>query len=157
MLEVQPKDSRGYFMLPQAPEDAGYYVYGTPDQGGGQYAHPDMLTTLFSIERQWQTIDYRKFGIGNISLSGGGRFKPHGSHKNGLQVDIRPLRKDGAHVPVNYFQAGYDKEATARLIGLFRAHPAVMTVYFNDLSIPGVLPMVNHDNHFHVAIRAGTS
>jgi len=144
-------------MLPQAPEDAGYYVYGTPDQGGGQYAHPDMLTTLFSIERQWQTIDYRKFGIGNISLSGGGRFKPHGSHKNGLQVDIRPLRKDGAHVPVNYFQAGYDKEATARLIGLFRAHPAVMTVYFNDLSIPGVLPMVNHDNHFHVAIRAGTS
>lgn len=24
MLEVQPKDSRGYFMLPQAPEDAGY-------------------------------------------------------------------------------------------------------------------------------------
>ena len=30
MLEVQPKDSRGYFMLPQAPEGAGYYVYGTP-------------------------------------------------------------------------------------------------------------------------------
>ena len=157
MLEVQPKDSRGYFMLPQAPEEAGYYVYGTPDQGGGQYAHPEMLTILFSIERQWQAIDHRKFGIGNISLSGGGRFKPHGSHKNGLQVDIRPLRKDGAHVPVNYFQAGYDKEATARLIGLFRAHPAVITVYFNDLSIPGVLPMVNHDNHFHVAIRAGTS
>lgn len=156
MLEVQPKDSRGYFMLPQAPEDAGYYVYGTPVQGSGQYAHPEMLTILLFIERQWQALDRRKFGIGNISLAGGGRFKPHDSHKDGLQVDVRPLRKDGARVAVNYFQAGYDKEATARLIGLFRSHPAVKKVYFNDLSIPGVLPLVNHDNHFHVAIRAGT-
>ena len=30
MLEVQAKDVRGYFILPQAPEEAGYYVYGTP-------------------------------------------------------------------------------------------------------------------------------
>ncbi|MFA6069178.1 MAG: hypothetical protein WC810_11410 [Janthinobacterium sp.] len=28
MLEVQPRDKRGFFILPQAPEDAGYYVYG---------------------------------------------------------------------------------------------------------------------------------
>ncbi|MFC5551870.1 hypothetical protein [Massilia aerilata] len=157
MLEVQPKDSRGYFMLPQAPEDVGYYVYGTPEQGAGQYAHPALMTVLFFVERAWQAIDRRKFGIGNISLSGGGKFKPHDTHKDGLQVDVRPLRKDGAHVRVDYFQAGYDKEATARLIGLFRAHPAVMKVNFNDLSIPGVLPLKDHDNHFHVAIRASVT
>jgi len=154
MLEVQPKDSRGYFMLPQAPEDAGYYVYGTPEQGAGQYAHPTLMTVIFFIEREWQAMDRRKFGIGNISLSGGGKFKPHGTHMDGLQVDIRPLRKDGARVPVSYFQAGYDKEATALLIGFFRAHPAVIKVHFNDLSIPGVIPLKDHDNHFHVAIRA---
>jgi murein endopeptidase len=89
-------------------------------------------------------------------LPGGGKFKPHASHKNGLQVDIRPLRKDGACVAVNYFQAGYDREATERLIGLFQSHPAVIKVYFNDLSIPGVLPLKNHDNHFHVEVRAST-
>ena len=44
MLEVQPKDSRGYFVLPQAPEDAGYYVYGTPGGGAAQYANPRMMT-----------------------------------------------------------------------------------------------------------------
>lgn len=157
MLEVQPKDSRGYFMLPQAPEDAGYYVYGTPDQGGGQYAHPVMMTLLFVIEREWQAIDHRKFGVGNISLPGGGKFKPHDSHKDGLQVDVRPLRKDGDHVPVKYFQAGYDRSATEQLIGLFQAHPAVIKVYFNDLSILGVLPLKDHDNHFHVALWAGTT
>lgn len=47
-------------------------------------------------------------------------------------------------------------EGTARLIGLFQSHPAVMKVYFNDLTIPGVLPLKHHDNHFHVAVRAGT-
>jgi penicillin-insensitive murein DD-endopeptidase len=156
MLEVQPKDSRGYFMLPQAPEDAGYYVYGTPDHGGGQYAHPAMMMLLLFVEREWQAGDRRKFGIGNISLPGGGKFKPHASHKDGLQVDVRPLRKDGACAPVNYFQAGYDRDATERLIGLFQSHPMVMKVYFNDPSIPGVLPLMNHDNHFHVALRAST-
>jgi murein endopeptidase len=155
MLEVQSKDSRGYFMLPQAPEDAGYYVYGTPDRGGGQYARPAMMTLLLFVEREWQITDHRKFGVGNISLPGGGKFKPHDSHMDGLQVDVRPLRSDGARVPVNYFQAGYDRDATARLIGLFQSHPAVMKVYFNDLSIPGVLPLKHHDNHFHVAVRAG--
>lgn len=154
MLGLQPKDSRGYFMLPQAPEEAGYYVYGSPEQGAGQYAHPGTLTVLFFVEQEWQAIDRRKFGVGNISLAGGGEFKPHHSHMDGLQVDVRPLRKDGAHVPVKYFQAGYDKVATTRLIGLFQSHPAVIKVYFNDLSIPGVRPLNGHDNHFHVEIRA---
>lgn len=27
MPEVAPQDSRGLFMLPQAPEGAGYYTY----------------------------------------------------------------------------------------------------------------------------------
>lgn len=155
MLKVQPKDSRGYFLLPQAPEGAGYYVYGTPENGAGQYAHPAMMTVLLFVEREWQSGDDRKFGIGNISLAGGGVFDPHESHQDGLQVDVRPLRFDGSHVPVKYFQCGYDQAATMRLVGLFQAHPFVKKVYFNDLKIPGVTPLVNHDNHFHVELRAG--
>jgi hypothetical protein len=58
VLEVQHKDSRGYFMLPQAPEDAGYYVYGTPELGGGQNAHSLMMTVLLFSEREWQAADH---------------------------------------------------------------------------------------------------
>jgi hypothetical protein len=36
---MQPKDIRNFFMLPQAPEDAGYYVYGTPGNGAAG-THP---------------------------------------------------------------------------------------------------------------------
>ena len=88
-MGIQPKDSRAYFMLPQAPADCGYYVYGTPTGGAGQYAHPDMLSLLFFVERAWQAQDVRKFGIGNISKAGGPLFKPHSTHRNGLQVESK--------------------------------------------------------------------
>jgi hypothetical protein len=70
MLEVQPKDSRDYFMLPQAPQDAGYYVYGRldgmPSHGAYQYAHPSMMTAILRVEGEWLAIDKRKFGVGGI-------------------------------------------------------------------------------------------
>jgi len=156
VLEIQPKDKRNYFMLPQAPEGASYYVYGTPQNGGGQYAHPTMMTMLLFVERQWAAMDSRKFGIGNISLAGGDHYAPHRSHKKGLEVDVRPLRKDGKRTAV-YWQwtDQYDQAATAALIALFRAYPGVGKVYFNDPELRHLaLPLLNHDNHFHVELKA---
>lgn len=98
-VPIQPKESRGYYMLPQAPEDAGYYVYGTlhnvPGTGQlAQYAHPNLLTVIFQIERQWRAICDRKFGIGNISIDGGLAYDNHKSHQKGIEMDCRPVRKD---------------------------------------------------------------
>lgn len=153
MLEVQAKDSRGYFMLPQAPEGAGYYVYGTPGNGASQYVHPRLMTIIFAVEREWQLLDQRRFGIGNISLADGIKHKDHASHMKGLEVDIRPLRKDGLHQPVRYFDSQYDRAATERLISIFRANaPGQMKIYFNDNKIPGVEHRDKHDNHFHFEI-----
>jgi murein endopeptidase len=155
MLEVQPKDARGYFMLPQRPEGVGYYVYGTPQNGEGQYGHPALLSVLFFVEREWLARDKRKFGIGNISLADGATYGKHHSHVDGLQVDVRALRLDGAQMGVSRCQHGlYDRDATARLIDIFRSHPSVVQVLFNDTSIPGVTPWVGHDDHFHVGVRA---
>lgn len=155
MLELQPKDSRGYFMLPQRPEGVGYHTYGTPLHGAGQYAHPALLTMLFWIEREWQAIDNRKFGIGNISQADGVKYPKHQSHKDGLQVDVRAVRIDGMQSPVTRLQHElYDKKATAKLISLFFSHPLVKKILFNDTDIPGVRPWEGHDDHFHVEIRA---
>lgn len=140
-------------MLPQAPQESGYYVYGTPGNGRGQYAHPGLLSAIFMVERQWAAISDLKFGIGNISLAGGPKFEGHGTHKSGLEVDVRPLRKDGKKEGVTRFSAEYDRVETAKLIALFLALPSVKLVYFNDKSITGVLPMPSHDDHFHVLIK----
>jgi hypothetical protein len=71
MADTAPQDARKFFMLPQAPEGAGYYVYGTPAQGAAQYTHPTMMTLLLMVEREWALIDTRQFGIGNISVADG--------------------------------------------------------------------------------------
>ena len=150
MPETQAQDSRGYFMLPQAPIDAGYYVYGTPGGGAAQYAHPTMMSLILAVARAWQTVDKRKFGVGNISMAGGVKFG-HVSHRKGLEVDIRPLRIDGQCEPVTYLGAEYDRDATEMLIGLFRASaPGLLKIFFNDNKISGVFPLAHHDNHFHV-------
>ena len=107
MLELQPKDGRGYFNLPQRPEGAGYYTYGTPPNGAGQYAHPKLLSLLFLVEHQWQGIDSRKIGFGIISLADGVPYCEHKSHRSGKDVDVRLLRKDKMDSPVTRFDSQY--------------------------------------------------
>lgn len=152
-----PEDSRGFFMLPQAPMDSGYYtygkLYGKPDKGAFQYAHPAMMTAILRVALEWQGMDTRRFGVGNISMPGGWRNKDHASHMSGLEVDVRPLRKDGLHEPVTWRDSEYDRNATAKLIELFRIFASVSFVLFNDSAIPFVKPAIHHDDHFHVKLR----
>lgn len=159
MAIFQPMDGRGYFMLPQAPEEAGYYVYGNVDDVPGtghlgQFAHPAMLSLIYWVERKWAATDARRFGIGNISVADGAKFRPHATHRDGLQVDVRALRLDGKRAGVKWTQAEYDRSATARLISMFISHPLVNKVFFNDSKLPGVFPLQRHDDHFHVEVRA---
>ncbi|MGK5025182.1 penicillin-insensitive murein endopeptidase [Janthinobacterium sp. RB2R34] len=154
MLELQPKDSRGYFNLPQLPEGAAYYTYGTPPLGAGQYAHPQLLSLLFMVERQWQSIDSRKIGFGNISLAGGVRYSGHNSHRSGRDIDVRLLRKDRKEIAVTRFDAQYDRDATAQLISIFFEFSDIEIIYFNDRTIPRIRPLIRHDDHFHVSIKS---
>lgn len=163
-VPIQPKDSRGYFMLPQAPEEAGYYVYGNvggiPGTGHlAQYAHPFLLSLIFEIEREWQAMDDRKFGIGNISLADGRKYE-HATHQLGIEMDIRPVRKDmmsGQAARCSRFDKVYDREATIRLLRLFLQHPMVSKIFFNDGKVQHALggqvrSMIGHDDHIHIEI-----
>lgn len=150
-IPIQPKDKRDYRMIPQAPEDAGYYAYGDPGNGVVQFAHPKLMTLILAVEREWQATETRKFGVGDISAAGGTKRPDHDSHRSGLEVDIRPMRKDGEHTGCRYQDPAYDREATEKLIDLFRAMaPGPLLIYFNDSKIAGVRPLAKHDNHFHV-------
>lgn len=151
------QDGRGFFMLPRSPAESGFYTYGrldgAPDRGAYQYAHPIMMQAILRVALEWQAIDRRRIGIGNISLANGPKHKDHSGHRNGLQVDVRALRKDGREDPVTWNKnPHYDREGTAKLIELFRTFAPVTTIFFNDLSIPFVKELVRHDDHFHVEL-----
>jgi murein endopeptidase len=151
------QDSREFFMLPQAPMDSGYYVYGKlykkPAKGAYQYAHPITMTAILRVALEWQARDKRRFGVGDISLPGGRQPPDHHSHMNGLQVDIRPLRKDGLEERVTWMDPLYDNDGTSKLIELFRTFTPVVRVFFNGPGIPFVEPLKGHDDHFHVELR----
>lgn len=150
---VQPRDGRGYVMIPQSPEGVGYYTYGNPGFGVNQYIHPKMLTLIFAVEREWQTMDCRQFGVGDISSAGGSAVDGHDSHRTGLDVDIRPLRKDGKHIGCVYQDKEYDRAGTEKLINLFRTlAPAPLLILFNDTKIMGVRLWPRHDDHFHMQL-----
>ncbi len=153
MEDLASTDTRGFHRLPQGPEQVGYYTYGTPGGGAAQFAHPKLLSLIFRIETLWQAEDDRKLGIGNISFAGGARMKEHRSHRSGLDVDIRPLRRDGKNMRVTRFDKLYDRDATAKLISLFLDSGDVEVVYFNDLRIRVVKFLAGHDDHFHVTVR----
>lgn len=153
MEEIVSTDTRGFHMLPQGPEQVGWYTYGTPGGGAAQFAHPKLLSLICRVESLWQTEDGRKLGIGNISVAGGTKMRDHRSHRSGLDVDVRPLRRDGKNMRVTRFDKLYDRDATAKLIGLFLNSGEVNVVYFNDLRIRGVKFLVGHDDHFHVTVR----
>jgi penicillin-insensitive murein DD-endopeptidase len=140
------------WMLPNNPE-ASYYRYGTPGNGAGQYAQAGALNVIFEVEIAWGAIDSRSIGIGNISLEGGGPFPPHGTHQQGLEFDVRPLRTDGAQAPVTWRDAAYDRAATQRLVDTLRATGQVDRILFNDPNIKGVTPYKGHDNHLHVKVK----
>jgi len=146
------QDSRGFFTLPQAPEEAGYYTYGTPGGGAAQYAHPQMLSFIFLLENRWSMIDERKIGIGNISLANGVAFPPHAGHRDGLEMDVRALRKDGKNVPVRYTDPKYDREATQKLVDMIWQTGLVKRVYFNDAKLSKVQHRDGHDDHLHVDV-----
>lgn len=150
------QDKRGFFMLPRTPPESGYYTYGlmdkNPDRGGYQYPHPIMMQAILRVALEWQAIDRRRIGIGNISRADSFDDDDHDSHLNGLQVDVRPIRKDGLEKPVAWTEHQYDKEATAKVIELFRTFAPVKFVLFNDTSIPFVKIAKRHDDHFHVAL-----
>lgn len=152
MPENVIRDSRNFFVLPQGYEGGGYYSYGTPDAGRSQYAHPELITMIQQIAFRWAGCDHRKFGVGNISLANGVKHPDHRSHRNGLQVDIRLVRKDKERKACSYWDPDYDRAATAKLIEFFKQAAHVHQILFNDPAIKGVQRHIGHNDHFHVAM-----
>lgn len=165
VVPIQPRGEKRWFMLPQAPEQAGYYVYGNvrgvPGSGHlAQYAHANMLSMIFWVEREWQAVDDRKFGIGNISVADGSKYD-HRTHMSGIEMDIRPVRKDKVTGPAarcSYRDTSvYDQAATIKLVQIFLQHPMVRTILFNDVEVqkacgPRVKSWKKHDDHLHIAL-----
>ena len=171
--------------------DDGFLDYGMnlKDQGPGRfhYLGNDQVDTddwgtghlLRLIEgsgRDWADTlifsAYPRLLSGDMSLRTGGSFPPHVSHRNGVDVDMRYIRKDRSETDTLNIctQAElYDTAATISLWNtiIFRngdgrnGRPLVEAI-FADTACVGIIDdegyhyithVDDHQNHFHVRIR----
>lgn len=139
------RSRRGFVQLPA--NGTGWYAYG---QARKRWGTQRAIYTIMRVAAAWNASG-RVLGIGNISLQNGGRMPPHQSHRDGIDIDVRPVRSDGARAAVSIGQAAYSRPLTRRAIELFRPHARFF--YFNDTQISGVTYMKGHHNHFHVRVR----
>jgi peptidoglycan hydrolase-like protein with peptidoglycan-binding domain len=129
-------------------DSLGYYSYS---QVSRQFGTSVTIETLKDIAGQFKrnSADV-SFGIGDISFAGGGVMHPHKSHRDGREIDIRPLRKDKKRLPVTIFDANYSRELTTLFVETALAHANVKSILFNDTKIKGVIHWPGHDNHLHL-------
>lgn len=102
-------------------------------------------------------LGHGRIAVGDVGHEHGGDIAGHQTHERGLDVDIRPLRRDNAQCTwgVNYRWTTYDRAATRDLVKAIRATAPghVKLIYFNDpvLIREGLTTWYSgHDDHLHV-------
>lgn len=100
---------------------------------------------------------YGRIAVGDVGFEHGGNIPGHVTHEVGLDVDIRPIRKDERQCSwgTNWRYSTYDRTATRALIRAIRAAAPghVKLIYFNDpvLIEQGLVrPYAGHDDHLHI-------
>jgi peptidoglycan hydrolase-like protein with peptidoglycan-binding domain len=133
----------------------GFYSYAPASR---RYGIPETIRALQQISAAWAAAHPTgpRVGFGDISKQGGGPISGHKSHQNGVDVDIRLMRKDGKEEPTVYQASNYSRPLTQELINLIRANGVlrVQYIFFNDPQARGVSKWPNHDNHLHVRFYA---
>lgn len=148
-----PDTGRGYL-----------HFLGTDREDTDDWGTLETLTCIESVGRRLRSRNIL-LNIGDISLRGGGRFPPHASHQNGLDIDLRYIRKDRQSRPLDlrFEPQAYDASATKRVIDTFLEVCPVRLIFIDSdrvqfpLEDPRIFHADGHSNHVHVRLEAPTS
>jgi murein endopeptidase len=135
----------------------------SPNRGWRRWGTDDVVRATIEVLREFRRRhpEAAPVGVGDLSLPEGGYFGPevsggigHGTHQNGLDVDVyyprldRRLRPPDRPEQVNVARA-------QDLVDMFVAAGATTIYVGPNLPLTGppeiVSPLVNHDNHLHAS------
>jgi peptidoglycan hydrolase-like protein with peptidoglycan-binding domain len=115
------------------------------------------ISQIEAASRAMVAAGYGRVAVGDISLEHGGDIAGHTFHAYGLEVDVRPIRRDRLQCRWGgtYRMASYDRTATRALVKAIRATAPghVRLIYFNDpvLIREGLTRWYSgHDDHLHI-------
>ncbi|EYF04386.1 penicillin-insensitive murein endopeptidase [Chondromyces apiculatus] len=131
-------------------ENANLYLYVNTDRVWGS---PNTITSIRTLAEALKDPAI-EIGVGDISFEQGGRMAPHGSHRRGLDVDIRPQRADATRGPITITDPNYSRERTRRVVEELQKDPNLELILFNDREISGVRFYEGHHNHLHIRFKS---
>jgi hypothetical protein len=173
-VEAVQSDPRLTVQLNDGP-GSGLHFVGSRSQN---FASRETIQAIETVGREWEERRKRVWseekphepprirvgGIGKVyggpletgRLDERGLPKYHKSHQVGVDVDVRPMRKDWKESDVDWRdRKNYSRELTREVIKLFinQNRQKIKVVYFNDEELikEGLVERQSgHDDHFHV-------
>lgn len=144
-------------------EGPGFYTYDPatqrpPGDEARTWGTALLVRELLDLGEWWARTHpaQPRLGIGDLSRETGGAFTGpvvgHASHQNGLDVDIRLVRRDGAEAGTG--PDSYDRALTQAVVDRLVARGASLVLIGPSLDLRGpsgvVMRWPNHDDHLHV-------
>lgn len=135
-------------------EGLGFTTYRREPGGADQVGRAATIRGIMAVAEAWsQRHATPRLQIGDISRRRGGPFPPHGSHRHGVDVDVRPITNNGREEPTNIGLPTYSRELTRELCQLIRSTVPRVRIFFNDRRLidEGLAThLAGHDDHLHV-------
>jgi len=147
----------GHFV--QVPQDDTLCAYGDGrSKSYEMWGTSNAVGQLQAAAASWKGAGGRgRVAVGDLSREHGGDIANHSTHEVGLDVDVRPFRKDGRQCSEKtwWSWSTYDRAATRRFVRAVRARAPdhVKLIYFNDPALirEGLTERASgHDNHLHI-------
>jgi len=135
------------------PYRDGQGLYVKTSGSKSLFGTPKTIASVEKLARKVAENLGANLGLVDLSYESGGAHPDHKSHRRGIDVDIRPLRKDKRNEPVTIADAAYSRELTSLMVKYLREDSNLQLILFNDTQIPGVTWASGHDNHLHVRFR----
>lgn len=146
-----------HYELPGFGSATGLCDYSVGN-GPANWGTAEAIAATEAVGRTVQSLGFGRIAVGDVSLEHGGKIAGHDTHRRGLDVDVRPLRKANDQCSIagtTWRSTAYDRAATRRMIQRFRAVALghIKVIYFNDpiLIREGLTTWFSgHDDHIHV-------
>jgi murein endopeptidase len=135
----------------------------SPNRSWRRWGTDRLVRVVLRVARGFHAAHPRaaRMAVGDLSRPHGGDFGPrfgyigHGSHQNGLDVDVYYPRADGRELaPPGASQI--DRGLSQELVNRFLAAGAQVIFVGPNTGLTGppgrVQPLVQHDNHLHVRL-----
>ena len=144
-----PTSAAGFVRLPTS--GTGFYWYCP--YSTHHWGVPRLVSGTITMGRKWAAAYGKRFTCGDMSLTNGGYFPPHSTHRDGRAEDFQPITTSGNGGQTQVGAWNYSTTWNQRFVSMMYSTFSVSFILHNNSRISGVQYSSGHHNHLHLYVR----